>query len=975
MKRLFIILFNLILFTNVCFSQTNYYGRLFYDTVLASPMSNTLYGLVHLPPNYNPLNKYPVIIYIGDASTISGGLASLYSKGPLYFSYNKNYGYNYIIASYNGSNNSIVRPQDIDYIITHLFNTYSCDSTIYLYGYEGGANSVLLYMANSNLNRAYKISGVVIVNSYLFPRYPLVKNMLFDSSYFIGVADPVKRPTGRNTKALIDSINYYLNGHGKFISLSQRTNINYVFDTLFTTKIDNNTTNIYNWLLGNARNKGTNYTLPYRIKINPYGYWYSGDTALPMFTNLERYNYIYQLFDQSDIDPKKSPNTVPTSVTMPKGGLQYYDRWDCVVDLGTTYNISSIYWYPTYVPYVNDSIYIYYGSPNNWTVLYSGYAASFGGVNKWNYINTNINTRYIRVVIPIASQTTISEIVPYGVQQGTISYTTYPTITHTYPKRTFGYSMGINSTSPNTVPLLLLRNVGYNVRYYDDISYFDSAVYVHNIDSISFAFKKDSRNGYWTGGCFPYDTTCWNYLYPNNQIFSIFDSLRRFYNMNPFLSFQGNIPPDTINGSRYFYRIDTIVHRNWNKDDPSNYDRLGRMFYLIAGVFGNGNVPSSNLYQVNYPTNFNNNSMSYIEDGNEMDANWIDYRFFKKASDYFAMASEIDDGNGSPPSSRIGMKNADPNIKHVMFGTYYMDSNFVKAFNYYCYYNRPDRKRFMDVYNFHYYSYGPTGRALSPEEDSLRKKIKNYVDFIHNLDPGKEVWMTEWGYDRNGQSPLHVPAVPGEDSAHMQAYWILRALMAIQFAGVDRNNYFWLYQQANGTRFDTLRTGTFGSCALLDGYYSNVTGKGYATPMPAYWYFVSFYTTFRNYQPDTILRENPGDSIWIYRFRQAYTLDTVVEAVWCPTIINKKINNYVYKITPNTAYSIIQFKDSSYTGNIINGVSDSSGNIIINISENPIFIRYVRPIGTGYINNNKNMFIAYENNKKYKYIKERIDNE
>ncbi|MBX6361859.1 MAG: hypothetical protein IRZ03_17495, partial [Acidobacterium ailaaui] len=234
---------------------------------------------------------------------------------------------------------------------------------------------------------------------------------------------------------------------------------------------------------------------------------------------------------------------------------------------------------------------------------------------------------------------------------------------------------------------------------------------------------------------------------------------------------------------------------------------------------------------------------------------------------------------------------------------------------------------------------------------------------------------TEWGYDRNGQSPLHVPAVPGEDSAHMQAYWILRALMAIQFAGVDRNNYFWLYQQANGTRFDTLRTGTFGSCALLDGYYSNVTGKGYATPMPAYWYFVSFYTTFRNYQPDTILRENPGDSIWIYRFRQAYTLDTVVEAVWCPTIINKKINNYVYKITPNTAYSIIQFKDSSYTGNIINGVSDSSGNIIINISENPIFIRYVRPIGTGYINNNKNMFIAYENNKKYKYIKERIDNE
>ncbi len=240
---------------------------------------------------------------------------------------------------------------------------------------------------------------------------------------------------------------------------------------------------------------------------------------------------------------------------------------------------------------------------------------------------------------------------------------------------------------------------------------------------------------------------------------------------------------------------------------------------LFGTRYGSGAYPSDylqNFYNPNVqdatPTLPGQNLITYFENNNEQNKNWLDsptdiangttkWLFFP---DQFAAFSSADyDGNCTQPvipggkanpgdliipgtTKKYGLKNISPSSKFVMGGLaglrgqYFLDMmTWVKT-------NRPNMPRVpFDVVNFHHYSndYNHTKNSfnnifndyknlivlgqygISPEEDSLKWRLCRLADTIVNKSglpadisaelSKKEWWLSEFGYDTH---PLSVQA-------------------------------------------------------------------------------------------------------------------------------------------------------------------------------------------------------------------------
>src|SRR5690606_32247785 len=124
-----------------------------------------------------------------------------------------------------------------------------------------------------------------------------------------------------------------------------------------------------------------------------------------------------------------------------------------------------------------------------------------------------------------------------------------------------------------------------------------------------------------------------------------------------------------------------------------------------------------------------------------------------------------------------GVKHADPKAKMVMGGLASLNLKYfkyIKAIKFWADYNRDGNIPF-DVINFHHYSNNRTIKkglsvtGISPEEDSLRQKLIQIVEYRNREMPGKEVWLTEFGYDTHPQSPQRAPAIGSMSQEEVQA--------------------------------------------------------------------------------------------------------------------------------------------------------------------------------------------------------------
>ena len=179
-------------------------------------------------------------------------------------------------------------------------------------------------------------------------------------------------------------------------------------------------------------------------------------------------------------------------------------------------------------------------------------------------------------------------------------------------------------------------------------------------------------------------------------------------------------------------------------------------------------------------------------------------------------------------------------------------------------------KHLYDVINLHTYAQiegWPTWRRSYPEDPNLDylKKIRQIIAWRNQNALGKEIWITEFGYDACTK--------PAPDSGDFkdwvgsteteQARYLVRSFLVFSALDIDRAYIFWFN--------DTDEPHVHGSSGLTRNY----------TPKPAYHAVAFLYQTLADYRLHRIVAQTPD--LYTYEFHPADPADGPIWVAWSPS--------------------------------------------------------------------------------------------
>ena len=452
---------------------------------------------------------------------------------------------------------------------------------------------------------------------------------------------------------------------------------------------------------------------------------------------------------------------------------------------------------------------------------------------------------------------------------------------------------------------------------------------------------------------------------------------------------KGNIP-----ALETHTREDKPIAKNSDPQDPNSYAAHGEYMYQFTARYGQTELPETTLTpRVQESVKSGLGMVHYVEDWNEQDKFWMgrsksdqQRAAYFNAFEYAAMLSTDYDGHENtvfhrptnPDCNRAfptGVKNADPKTKVVMSGITGLYLDYVKGIHSWAKMHRKDEAFPADVINFHHYSNnfggqagGPTkeSKGVSPEEDDLYGRLKKLVDYRNSYLPGKEIWVSEFGYDVHQGSPQRVELVGNFDAEEMQGQWLVRSFLAIAAAGIDKAQLFTLTDHYHGDPAQR-----FSTCGLLE----LAKEQNPNTPFPefrarkAYYYLYAMKTALRDFRFNKILKTD-DPKISAYEFVHSTIPGKKVVALWANTTEDYRRRDYNFTLSDNAKSAhLLTLLDQDLDGDKKRLKLNNRGLVIPEISERPVFILTDnnRPDFTDCAWNipiNKTM-VSMENNVKY----------
>jgi hypothetical protein len=237
--------------------------------------------------------------------------------------------------------------------------------------------------------------------------------------------------------------------------------------------------------------------------------------------------------------------------------------------------------------------------------------------------------------------------------------------------------------------------------------------------------------------------------------------------------------------------------------NPLSYRAFARFMFQLAARYGRTQVAATLLTidpaprWTNDPINVKKTGLDlleYIEVWNEPDKWWSDPETKFSPQEYAAMLSACYDGHEGRLGAGHGIKVADPSMKVVMAGLAALDLDYIKGMEAWFAANRNDKKFPAEVLNFHHYSNQnqdlqaiPQDGGVAPEKDDLKQKMATIVAYRDANLAGREVWLSEFGYDTNPISPQSSKAYANFTAEDLQAVWLIRSYLEAIAAGVDKS--------------------------------------------------------------------------------------------------------------------------------------------------------------------------------------------
>ena len=571
-----------------------------------------------------------------------------------------------------------------------------------------------------------------------------------------------------------------------------------------------------------------------------------------------------------------------------------------IIDLGSLHYITNVYLYDASDEEADSAgiISLYYGEPFNWDILF---VDSLLNSEVWNQHEVNGETRYLRVQIH-SPETRMPEILVYG---SPLAYPDDP------PEPVMHETVTID------------RMIGANIFINDPLG---------KIEALGFA--REYHNWMWCEG----NTSPTYPGYPDNE--NEFDaSISLGWNFDTFYenlldlevevapAIQCNVP--WLLNPQYNNLAYKPITEGEDPESPASYMEHADHLFQYAARYGNTYVNDSLLkLKDNQPRFSGSGLIKYIESWNEQDNWWKGRDAFFTPYEYAAMASADFDGHKKTLGTTVGIKNADTSLKLVMGGLADPDLNYVRAMKLWGdYFRNGDFP--ADVINVHHYCNDAEGQpngtvGVSPEDDHLKQRMQEFVDYRNKYLPGKEVWITEFGYDTHPESPQRAPEIATYGQEEVQAQWLIRSYLALAAACVDRAAMYMLrdVDPNNPTKFCTS-----GLCSSRDSNY--VAKKS--------WYYI--YTMKNRLKGMRFEQEieSGNQNVLIYKFK--HTDENVsAYAVWCPTSNGTIVENYELTLDQSEVYAkLIELTNGEIYGAESN-LNISDGKISIDVSERPVFV-------------------------------------
>lgn len=615
----------------------------------------------------------------------------------------------------------------------------------------------------------------------------------------------------------------------------------------------------------------------------------------------------------------------PSTYISPVGSWSYYEDISLVVDLGNTYTLTDCNFYDGSG---DGDILIYTGDPSSWTYQTTLPTNLY---NAWNNNTISFTTRFIRLQFKKSNLSgrgwpNTSQINFYGIQTTNI-VNSVPAIT-SVPLPNVDDLMGVNAAVWNSANDLIGIK---NARVFMAADWMDRNTVVSSMWPLSIASST---------------------AYPNNK-FRFDDSYNLGSNLDNGISSKVDsgisIFPCIQQSSMWLYQYGSPEQRpvfgTGSSESPSSYIPHAELLYHTAGRYGNntsltlstlsakldvGQTPKVALNKINYIENWN--------EPNKWFADPMQTTFFSPF-ELAAMSSVDYDADQNRITGNISVNKADPNMKMVMGGLANLDLKYIKSMRLWSDYNRTTAGKGIfpaDVLNFHHYpnpNISQLSTAYSPEDDNLRQKLMEIVEYRNRYMPTKELWLSEIGYgDGTITNPLlpnqNVPAITGQTKSETQANWLLRTFLAVSASGFDKAMWFSLD--------DDVAAKQFANCGLREQMRDmSVYGTETYSLKPAWYYYQCMSKVLKGFKFASDLSASSGNSnIMIYKYTQAGSSD-VIYAVWYKTS-NNSSSNYTFPIATPSGYKAL-----TITPNIGNGKVEclsSSGNVFV--SEKPIFIKF-----------------------------------
>jgi len=378
---------------------------------------------------------------------------------------------------------------------------------------------------------------------------------------------------------------------------------------------------------------------------------------------------------------------------------------------------------------------------------------------------------------------------------------------------------------------------------------------------------------------------------------------------------------------------ENIPHFGGNPNDPFSYEIISDYSYQFVARYGSTKIPDHLLRTTEAPPKKSGMGLiRYFENWNEPNRHWGDPAGHFTPYQFAAFCSASYDGHLNQMGEGFGVKNADPDIKFVHGGLAFISLDYLKAMKLWSDHHRNGSFP-ADVINVHHYcnthnSQHPTEYAhgISPEDDNLKQKLQKLVDWRNKHLPGKEVWLSEFGWDTDENT--YQSAARGHElypdyitKEEIQAQWLTRAFLIGAAAGVDRMQMFLANDLKNYPH------GVYGTCGFIT---VDVEYK------PS-WYYVK---TIRDALTGMVFHDeypSHNPNVWIYRFKNLVT-GSGAYVLWCPTADGTFVANFEL-IPEQEVENVVQINlEHNEENGIRKELNAMNQKLRIDITERPVIV-------------------------------------